>query len=217
MGGNYFIKDNEECWESDLKHIKNCDKAPESIIIYLKPNIKRKIDILMDKYKNREWLAYLIGKDNIIEDMFFPKQNATSGRVDEINFPSGVKVIGVIHSHHSMGASFSHTDDNYINGNHDISIVVSHNSITGQVRWNTPCGCKKIVTAKIRIFMQVDFDEKSFIDDVESKMEIPVATQRFNQYGLNFRDEWSDDNTEEFVDDRPSAPSLREALEGKHN
>lgn len=206
---NYFVN-KEECWESDLKHIKNCDKAPENIIIYLKPNIKRKIDILMDKYKNREWLAYLVGKDNIIEDMFFPKQNATSGRVDEIHFPNDIKVIGVIHSHHSMGASFSHTDDDYINGNHDISIVVSHNSITGQVRWNTPCGCKKIVAAKVRIFMQTDFDEKSFVDDVEVKMETPIITPMFNQHRFHFSDEWNNG-------DENDSLTLREALEGRNH
>lgn len=178
MGGCYIHNARQNVWETDIEVIENCSKAPKNIVIQFKPNVKKKIDILMSKYQSREWLAYLLGKDYIVEDIYFPKQRATGGSVDNIEFPSdiGQKVIGVIHSHHSMGAVFSETDNEYINGNHDISIVVSHTSVKGTIRWNTPCGSKKLIPAKVKIFLDIDFNEKEFENDVEEKMKVEVNT-----------------------------------------
>lgn len=192
--------ESDNYWDSGLKMLSACGQAPESITVFIKPTVKRKIDILMDKYKSREWLAYLIGKDFIIEDMVFPKQVATAGSVNDIEFPSDIKdkIIGVIHSHHTMGSFFSGTDHEYINGNHDISIVVSHQAIAGQVRWTTPCGGKMKVNAKVRIHLPHNFDETSFIADVESKMMSPQPVVRNWDWSNRFQDD--------------ETPSLREAM-----
>lgn len=213
MYGNIF--DRNDCWESGLEQIKNCDKAPKEIIVYLKPNVKKKIDILMDKYPHREWLAYLVGDKtkNIVEDIFFPKQKATSGNVDDIVFPNNISVIGVIHSHHSMSHGFSPTDDEYINGNHDISICVSHNGIGGNVRWNTPCGCKKTVTAKIKIWWPTDFNEDEFNNDVEEKMKEPEV--RIYRPG-NIYPGTSYWNTEK-DNDEPNVPSASNSNDDSDN
>ena len=165
-----------EFWDSGLKVMTECGKAPKDVVVYLKPVVKRKIDILMNKYQSREWLAYLIGKNNIIDDIIFPKQKASAASVSDIEFPSNLKekIIGVIHSHHSMGTFFSGTDHEYINGNHDISIVVSKNGFGCDVRWNTPCGGKITIKAKVKIYLHTNFNEDAFVKDVEEKMELPV-------------------------------------------
>lgn len=205
-------------WESGLKQIKNCDKSPDTITIWLKMKVKRKIDILMDKYKSREWLAYLLGKDNIVDDIYFPKQNATAGTVDNIELPAEIKVMGVIHSHHGMGTFFSGTDDSFINGNHDISIVVAHNGFKGTVRWKTPCGCLKEVDAKIKLYVKTSFNEDEFIKDVEEKMKYEVPVVNYPRYGNGY---YYAEGYEKYVknsvkDDEDGKeehiPSLRQAL-----
>lgn len=203
-----------EFWDSGLKMLPVCGRAPEDIIVFIKPNVKRKIDLLMEKYNSREWLAYLTGKDFMVEDIMFPKQNASACRVDNVDFPSDIKdkIIGVIHSHHSMGSSFSGTDNEYINGNHDISIVVSHSSISGQVRWTTPCGGKMTVKAKVRFYLPTDFDEETFIKDVEEKMIVhePIPITMYNR-GWSYQDKRYY-NPDVPSDDDISTPSLRDAM-----
>lgn len=212
-----------EFWDSGLKVMTECGKAPKDVVVYLKPVVKRKIDILMNKYQSREWLAYLIGKNNIIDDIIFPKQKASAASVSDIEFPSNLKekIIGVIHSHHSMGTFFSGTDHEYINGNHDISIVVSKNGFGCDVRWNTPCGGKITIKAKVKIYLHTNFNEDAFVKDVEEKMELPVPIYttfppRFggSSYWLNER--YSKSNNLVKDDEPPEnddiPPSLKERL-----
>ena len=179
-----YQKMNEErFWESDLQTLSSCGKAPANLIVYISPTVKRKIDLLMVKYARMEWLAYLIGKDLIVEDMIVPKQSVTSTSVSDIEFPSGInsKIIGVIHSHHTMGSTFSGTDHEYINGNHDISIVVSRNDIKAQVRWNTPCGGKMVLPAKVKINLATTFNEEEFLANVENMLVNEPIENRFNR------------------------------------
>jgi hypothetical protein len=162
------VKDN--IWENEFDMVENCDKAPEVVEVWLRPLVKKKIDLLMDKFKNIEWLAYLVGEGNIVDDIYIPKQIVTSTAVDDIKKPSNVKTIGVIHSHHGMGTGFSGTDDEYINQNNDISICVTHKKADGQIRWKTPCGSYKLIKLSIKVLYDIDIDEKKFLEDVDDKI-----------------------------------------------
>jgi len=180
-------------WETKVECITECSKAPKDITVYLTPIVMAKIDALMKKYTSREWLGYLVGspeKPFHIVDMVIPVQTATSASVDDIQFPkleNGMKVLGVIHSHHNMGCGFSGTDDKWINQNHDISILVSHTSMKVQVRVNVPCGAKKIMEAKPKVSYNLDFDEETFIKSAEEnirdrKIVTPYTSSRDNWY-----------------------------------
>lgn len=226
--GNNVQREPDE-WECEIDTVKDCSKAPkdDDLIVYIKPLVKRKIDLLMDKYKNREWLAYLfgeVGEQIIIEDMDVPKQRATAARVDEVEYkvPEGKRVIGVIHSHHSMGATFSGTDDTWINMNHDISILVAHTGIQSRVRWTAPCGAKKAVKAKVRLMLDVDMDAEKFLSDVESKLEEEAKrfVPRYSSMGGGFDDDdyqytghsWENKDVADNPADVSPILSLREAL-----
>jgi len=124
----------ETFWETDIEiDTKAVDVDPVDVKITSVASMK--INILMRKFPHMEWLAYLVGdkETNTITDIVIPKQKVTvvnvfvKGHVD-------VPTIGVIHSHHDMGNRFSHTDDEYINANHDISLCISKQGIAGQVR-----------------------------------------------------------------------------------
>jgi proteasome lid subunit RPN8/RPN11 len=178
-------------WECEIDTVKECSKAPkdDEMIIFLKPLVKRKIDLLMDKYKSREWLAYLfgeVGERIVIEDLDVPEQTATAARVEDVEYevPEGKRVIGVMHSHHNMGCTFSGTDDSWINMNHDISILVAHSGIQARVRWIAPCGAKKPIKAKVRLMLDVEMDAEKFLADVEEKLREPAA-RHVPRYGFD--------------------------------
>ena len=158
----------EEYWEAEIECVEACSKAPGEIVIWVRPLAKVKIDALMEKFPSIEWFSYLLGEvkeSYIVNDIYIPKQTVTSTSVDEIDAPDFNKlpVIGALHSHHGMGNGFSGTDHKYVNGNHNISLVISKDGVAGQVRWNTPCGALKIVDAKVKPLMEVDFDKDEFL------------------------------------------------------
>jgi len=170
----------DQYWETEIECIENCSKAPETVTVWIMPLAKVKIDVLMEKFPSIEWLAYLIGDGNdpfTVTDIHIPQQRISVALVDEIVCPefNSINVIGVIHSHHGMGNGFSGTDHEYINQNHDISLVISRSSqppVAGQVRWKTPCGSIKIVKAIAKPKINVDgFDKKSFLDEIEEKVK----------------------------------------------
>lgn len=162
----------EDNWEVKIDTVKNCSKAPENVDVLISQLAKCKIDALMEEYKSVEWLAYLIGKDMIVEDIFIPEQKITSVTINDVNCPeyNNLSIIGVIHSHNDMGTNFSSTDNDWINQNHNISICISNNSINGQVRWRTPCGSLKIVKARIKQKIDINFNNEEFIKAVKDKI-----------------------------------------------
>lgn len=164
----------ETFWENTIDIVENCDKVSKDQKVVLSQITKRKIELLMKKFKDCEWLAYLIGENDnsVITDIYIPKQSANSSRVFDIDtdIPVGVNIVGVIHSHHNMGASFSHTDDTYINQNYNISILVSHKEIKAQKRVTVPCGALKIVKSDVLFESPKLFNEEDFIKDIDEKI-----------------------------------------------
>lgn len=163
----------DEAWETEIDCVDSCSNAPENIVIWMRPVVKEKIDFLMKKFRSIEWLAYLIGKDFIVEDIFIPSQRVSSARVDDVDCPefNDLEVMGVMHSHHGMGTGFSGTDHEWINQNHDISIVIANTGAAGQVRWKTPCGSIKIVDASVKLKLDTGVDLESFEKDVDEKIK----------------------------------------------
>lgn len=163
----------DDAWEVELDMVDECGKAPETILVLIDPLAKTKIDLLMKTYKSREWLAYLVGENNVVFDIVVPDQIASGASVTNVNFPNknNLPIIGVIHSHHNMGAGFSGVDDEWINQNHDISIVISHTGMSGQVRWKAPCSAMKVVPANIRLNIKVDYDKDAFLKDSKEKIK----------------------------------------------
>ena len=141
----------------------------------------------MKEYSSIEWLAYLLGKTGTrdVEDIFVPDQSISTTRVDDIECEeyNNLSIIGVVHSHHSMGHTFSGTDHDYINGNHDISIVISHSGLAGQYRYKTPCGAYKIVEANVRLKVNLDFNDEKFIEAVKPKLTKKTYTSHYPIYG----------------------------------
>lgn len=190
----YNNKTEEDFWETKIDEVKECSKAPNSIQINMHQIVIQKIKILNEKFKNIEWLAYLVGKDYEVEDLHIPHQEVSSVTVDKIESPEYNKhnIIGVIHSHHSMGNAFSGTDDEYINQNHDISICVTSNmNMNAQVRWKTPCGSTKIINGYVNKYFTKDISwVDGFLKEIDEKIKektinLPSIYTSWNDYKRN--------------------------------
>jgi proteasome lid subunit RPN8/RPN11 len=197
-------------WETKIDTIHDCSKAPKEIVCKVDLLAKMKIDSLMEEYKSIEWLAYLIGKpeqripaekegeeDEVIPadplhiiDIEIPEQEVSSTRVDKIecdNF-NELNVVGVIHSHHGMGTGFSGTDHEFINGNHNLSLVIAKNGVAGQYRWTTPCGALKVIDdVKVKVvYPNFPFDKKEWLKGVTpniKKYTYTAPSQNWTGYG----------------------------------
>jgi hypothetical protein len=138
-------------------------------IIYIEQVPKQKIELLMDSYPHQEWASYLVGyiseKGNIfVEDLVIPPHAYASGGAAEIdrpdynketgkyNFHIPDKCVGFLHSHNSMGAFHSGTDDAHVDKNYPVSITVAKHPTSSNIDYDcvsfalTPCG--KATTGK---------------------------------------------------------------------
>jgi hypothetical protein len=169
---------NDQYWEVKHDKVTHCSKVPHHAKIWMLPIVRKKIELLMKKYPHLEWLAYgVIDKDGVVVDIIVPKQTVTSGSVNNVTqdfeLHEGYKIGGVIHSHNSMGAFFSGVDTEFLNENHDFSIVVSHKGYKAVARFKTPCGAYKEVSAKIKIKHNIELNEDNFLKEAEGKINQP--------------------------------------------
>jgi len=201
--GGKNVKDDKddvssESWEAEIDCVTDCGKAPEEITVWMMPLVKEQIEALMKEYNNIEWLAYLIGewkdsKTPLVKELFIPTQKVSGASVNNIRCPehNELDIIGVIHSHHTMGHSFSQIDADWINQNHNISLVVSHSGMDGQVRWKTPCGSLITVKSKTKLWYDINFDVKDFIKKAKEKIKrfTAVSNTYASGYGSGYYDD----------------------------
>jgi hypothetical protein len=177
-------------WETDIQVIKSCGAINQKVEVAISPKAKQKISLLMKKFPKMEWLAYLVGNKatNTVEDIVIPKQRVTVVRVN-VDGQVNVPIMGVIHSHHDMGNKFSHTDDEFINQNHDISLCISHNGISGHVRVKTECNRYALVEAVV-VDKISEFDVTEFNKEIEAMIsETPMFPGYYGKTGMGMFDD----------------------------
>lgn len=177
----------DDSWEVKIDCVKECSKASKELIVWFSPLAKAKIDFLMNKFERIEWLAYLLGdfEKLMVDDIFIPNQEISTARVDNVKCEeyNNIPVIGVIHSHHGMGTGFSGTDNDWINQNHNISLCIAHNGISGHVRSKVACGAYIMVDAKVRIKYETGLNEDEFEKEVDERVKEKSYTVYNNNYG----------------------------------
>ena len=172
-------------WETDIQVIKTCGAINQKVMVSISPKAKQKVNLLMNKFAKMEWLAYLVGNKatNTVEDIIIPKQRVTTVKVN-VDGQVNVPIMGVIHSHHDMGNKFSHTDDEFINQNHDISLCISHSGISGHVRVKTECNRYALVEAVV-VDSITEFDSVEFLKEVDTLItETPLFPGYYGKTGM---------------------------------
>ena len=163
-----------------------CGLLPRQVI-YLEPEVKAKIELLMDAYPHQEWMSYMAGREEagnffVIDLIIPPHVSAGGGNAEAEPFHQPEGCLGVMHSHHTMGAFHSGTDDAFVDRNYPISVTVARK--TGQTLEfacvsyaMTPCGQATMSKPDIR-YVQPDpqFDTKTWLE--EAKANIDKANKR---------------------------------------
>ncbi len=182
-----------DVWETKIDTIKECSKAPKEFKVYINLLANVKIKELMKIFPSTEWLGYLVGEKGndyfIVKDLLIPKQTVTSASVDNIDYtvPEGVTIIGVIHSHHHMSIGFSGTDDEWINQNHNLSVLVSHNGMKANVRFKTPCGGYYVLEGKIIANYNIEWNKEAFKKEIADNISEPHVRFNFDDgYSCNY-------------------------------
>jgi proteasome lid subunit RPN8/RPN11 len=141
--------------------VKNCPvtRASQGRVI-LPPWLIADIVGTLEREKGQEWLIFLHGSRSedgfevVIDRITIPQDQKRHSTEVEVGDSDKIEdVLGVLHSHHSMKAQFSHTDDTKLNPRFDISIVVSENLPYEESTWlgfsyeaeggvKLPCGAK---------------------------------------------------------------------------
>jgi proteasome lid subunit RPN8/RPN11 len=187
-------------WKSGLETTV-CGMVP-SAKVQIHPLAHQKIQALMGEFKNQEWLGYLTGKVKdgtfLVRDVVIPKQEASVASVQVLaQARTPEKLIGVIHSHHTMGSFFSGTDEEFINANHNLSIVVSVQGYKAEVRLKAPCGALVKKEAKVEIyFTPANLDE--FL--TEAKKNIKAQTYKWEGIQPSFFPQQDDKLTDDDTD-----------------
>jgi len=144
---------------------------------------RAKIEMLMAEYPHQEWLAYLVGrisdKANIfVEDISIPPHKEAHGASAEAEpFHQPEHCVGIIHSHHSMGAFHSGTDQAYVDKTYPVSITVARNGsheLTYDAVSYTKTLCGKAITLKSTIkYVQPrpTFDKDGFLRDAKANID----------------------------------------------
>ena len=142
-----------------------------------------------------EWLGYLKADrletgDWLVTEIEIPEQEVTASSVKP---KETIPAEGVIHSHVDMSAFFSSTDDDYLNSNHDFSIVVNRKGETEAVqRVKLPCGTLAVVKSKLEVEYPEPEESETFISEAKEKLkdeETPMLKQS-NWYNEHYQ-QWN--------------------------
>jgi hypothetical protein len=179
----------DDYWEVEIECVTACSKVSQSVDVFISKQARQKAMLFMKWAKAREWLAYLVGekKDDgyHIHDLHLPDQRTSSTLVDRVNTDeyNKIKIIGVIHSHHEMGAgdadrpSFSGHDAEFINSNHNLSLLAGKDrekggfKVVGIARVQTPCGGFMKIKANVKPMKEKRSDEEqALLDEFKEKV-----------------------------------------------
>ena len=173
----------DEVWESNICISKD-DKCPHveahNSLVHIPYNIWHKISMLTADL-DTEWLGYLHAAQTedgswLVSDITVPDQEVTGATVKPT---ATVFSEGVVHSHVDMAVFFSGIDDDFLNENHEFSIVVNKKGESKAVcRLKLPCGSLTLVDAKIQIDMPVSPDATAFIEEAKKHITEEVFQQQ---------------------------------------
>ena len=180
-------------WKTNLRVFENtCDlgKFTDQTVI-LDYRVHGKIESLTEEMGSEEWLAYLIGKkfdDGFyIQDLRVPKQSVGAATVEVDEPDNSPDVIGTVHSHHNMGSFHSGTDNEYLVGNHELTLVYSNSGkYACKVRMALPCGHYYAKETEVIIDYPVIKGLEKWIASAKENIRRIVHTARqFGGYGYN--------------------------------
>lgn len=112
---------------------------------------------LLNNNGKNEWGGYFTVKDSVVTNWHLPEQEVTSVEV-LFKEESSNGYNGYVHSHHSMGAGHSHTDDTSLRNHKEYSIVLTHTSYEASMKKKLPCKGFSYIDVDLEILDAPDLD-----------------------------------------------------------
>ena len=189
--------------------------------VYFDVEAVQKIEAMMEEYPHSEWLGYLVGYETqrhnfIVDDLVIPPhKDVSTGGVEVETGHHPQNCVGVIHSHHSMGAFHSTTDDDHVDRNYPISVTVAGDSEDlgfdiVSIR-KTPCGRISSVKCK-EAFLDppLQFNKEEWMKEAKANVakgeNVHTGFQYYDPYTQAFRYYGRDQNGVHSQDAPPYRP-----------
>ncbi len=169
-------------WKVDRDDISGLEcSLVQTKIIYIEPIPRQKIGYLMSEYLHQEWMGYMVGEIQgnkvYMQDLSIPiHAQASGGMAEVVPFSEPEHCVGVIHSHHSMGAFHSGTDQEYVDKNYPVSVTVacrtgSELEFDATCYLRTPCGKGTTKKCEVKYVMfEPLFDRDVFLLEVKGRI-----------------------------------------------
>jgi hypothetical protein len=186
MAGGWRVKD---------RPVITCSMIKEPNV-YLERQVVDKINLLMDAYPHQEWLGYMVGTetdgDYLVNELVIPPHASASGasaEAEPMNIPDGC--VGLIHSHNSMRAFHSGTDQAHVDRNYPISVTVAKPA--GQIEYDTischrtECGKDAIVKGHIKYVQPAPtFNAHDWLEAAKAKIDKNKTTIVYGGGGYQY-------------------------------
>ena len=166
--------------------------SEEPWTILLMPEVHAFIQKLDEKITTTEFLVYLKGKIDknkrqiIVTGYYLPKQQVSSSTVDVLESSVAPQYNGVLHKHPRGVSHFSSTDEEYVNVNHEFSILLEDGEYKeAVVLVKLPCGYHIHQEAIVKLYVQLpeipEIDEliKEKIKEKHYTIETTAGTRYF--------------------------------------
>ena len=177
MIGNKYVID------SGKEVVARCPHENMRVRMELNGNAVLKLRYLQDKFRDVEFLVYgnatkIRDFEYILEDIVVPEQVVGPISVDNISTKGNYNC--VIHKHPGDATGFSSVDEQYINSNHDFSIVIGNNrkldNTNGMASIKIECG--RYMKAKLDMNVVIpSSQDETFIKSAGENIRIAVAKQ----------------------------------------
>ena len=177
--------DNKYVIDSGKEVITRCPHENMRVKMELTGSAVLKLRYLQDKFKDVEFLVYgnATKIDNfsyVLDDIVVPEQVVGPVSVDNILTKGNYNC--VLHKHPGNSTGFSGTDEQYINSNHDFSIVICNdsklNNINGMASIQIECGRYMKAKLDINVVIPTSKDE-AFIKSAGENIKIAITEQKF--------------------------------------
>ena len=163
--------------QNDLQVVTKCPGV-QAREIHVEPGLFAQWVALARANKD-EWLAGLTGElDGLrITGMYFPKQTVSGARCEMQSGEMRPGTIGMIHSHNSMGAFFSSTDWEHMNGQIEI-VINERGEYEANVLDRLECGRLARIPAFIRMGQLAELQAELTAAIVEPPKSFPSGISR---------------------------------------
>ncbi len=174
-------------WDTGITCIDACHHIKEKIKLRLTVETYLKLEHLQKEFPDVEFLVYGNAEQQtdgifLIKDIVVPKQTVAMASVDDVECDNHYNT--VIHKHPGdTPGGFSHDDDEYVNLNHDFSLLIGSkdlSKIMGVGRKKTDCGKWMRVPLDINVEFPA-ISDKFFLSSVTNITKKVYGTTVYNQ------------------------------------